>query len=452
MNVSEVVSIADRLVFKSRKKHLNDLERSIIEGVCEGRKYKDIASERIPPCGEAYVSEIAANLWKTISETLHENVKKSNFCSTIERHQSDSIISNEFVQNSYVNYHPDITIHHQSHRSSRLKQPTIIPQYLKDIPAIVPFYGRNEELELLKKWILEEKCQSIVISGKLGSGKTALARQLLEQIKGEFDEIVWQSVGCKRSLVEFIDRNLLPSLSISTLPEPPLDLEARISLFIEYLRQHRCLIILDDIDRLFASGELAGNYAPEYREYQELFRRLRETNHQSCLFLLSREEPSKLSLVNHSLQLAGLGEAGKKIFRANGLTDEDRWDNAIEYSGGNPSYLTAVSIAVNQLFGGRVGEFCKCPELFLTEEIRSSLNWQFYRLSESEKEVMKAVAIEPIPVNMYQLIQSIEISPSDISNAILSLGRRGLIDRLQTDDSILFSMQPIVRQLMLLSR
>jgi predicted transcriptional regulator len=89
---------------------------------------------------------------------------------------------------------------------------------------------------------------------------------------------------------------------------------------------------------------------------------------------------------------------------------------------------------------------------FLTEEIRSSLNWQFDRLSESEKEVIKAVAIEQIPVNMYQLIQSIEISPSDISNAILSLGRRGLIDRLKTDDSILFSMKPIVRQLMLLSR
>jgi hypothetical protein len=152
------------------------------------------------------------------------------------------------------------------------------------------------------------------------------------------------------------------------------------------------------------------------------------------------------------LQLTGLGEAGKKIFRDNGLTDEDRWDDAIEYSGGNPSYLTAVSIAVNQLFGGRVGEFCKCPELFLTEEIRSSLKWQFDRLSESEKEVMKAVAIEQIPVNMYQLIESIKISPSDISNAILSLGRRGLIDRLETDDSILFSMQPIVRQFMLISR
>ena len=84
---------------------------------------------------------------------------------------------------------------------------------------------------VFKHWKLLKaiQCRSIVISGTIGIGKTALARQLLEQIKGEFDEIVWQSVGSKRSLVEFIDRNLFPSLSISSLPEPPLDLEARIS-------------------------------------------------------------------------------------------------------------------------------------------------------------------------------------------------------------------------------
>ena len=326
MNVSEVVSIADRLIFKSRKKHLNDLERSIIEGVCEGRKYKDIAIEHIPPCGEAHVSEVAANLWKSVSESLGEDVKKSNFRSTIERYQFSIDSSTGFVhQINPLNVCSDITINNRSDRYSTQRHfidKTV--QHLKDIPDIVPFYGRNKELDLLKKWILEEQCRSLIISGKIGIGKTALARQLLEQIKGEFDEIVWQSVGCKRSLIEFIDRNLLPSLSISSLPEPPLDLEARISLLIEYLRQHRCLIILDDLDRLFTSGELAGNYAAEYLEYQELFRRLRETNHQSCLLLLSREELSHLSGVNHSLLLGRLGEAGKEIFRAKGLTDKDK--------------------------------------------------------------------------------------------------------------------------------
>jgi GTPase SAR1 family protein len=150
-------------------------------------------------------------------------------------------------------------------------------QYLKTIPDLVPIYDRTQELDSLKQWILTEQCRSILISGTAGIGKTALARQLVEDIKDEFDEIVWQSLGCQRSVDEFIDRNLIASLNIEALPEPPLDLEARLSLLLKHLRQHRCLIILDDLDRLFSSGELAGNYIEEYREYRGLFRRIWET-------------------------------------------------------------------------------------------------------------------------------------------------------------------------------
>jgi hypothetical protein len=450
MDIAEALKIADNLVFASRNKHLNDLERSIIEGVCEGKKYSQIAKDNY--CEQSHVNDVAADLWKAISSAVGEQVKKTNFRSTIERYRSENSAS---VGQVSFNVCPQITLNNHQYHNDRRSDRSNTPQYLKTIPDLTAVYGRTQELDSLKQWILAEQCRSIVISGAAGIGKTALARQLVEEIKGEFDEIVWQSLGCQRSVVEFIDRNIITSLNIAALPEPPLDLEARISLLLEHFRQHRCLIILDDLDRLFSSGELAGNYTAEYREYRELFRRIWETNHQSCLLLLSREEPSELAVMLgnnssiRSLPLAGLGEGGKEIFRAKGLSDEDRWDNAIEYLGGNPAYLESVSIAIKKLFGSKVGEFCKYEELFLTEDIKSLLTHQFDRLSTAERAAIGLLASENIPVSISRSIQLLNISPSDVGNALLSLCRRGLVERSETDDGTFFSLRSIVQRFIL---
>jgi hypothetical protein len=449
MDIAEALKIADNLVFASRNKHLNDLERSIIEGVCEGKKYSQIAKDNY--CEQSHVNDVAADLWKAISSAVGEQVKKTNFRSTIERHQSKNISSSFVEQISSLNFCSEVTLNNHQYHNDRKVDRSNTPQYLKTIPELVLTYGRNQELDSLKNWILRDKCRSIVISGTAGIGKTTIARQLVEDIKDEFAEIVWQSLGCQRSILEFIDRNLIASLKIDTLPESPLDLEARIFLLLEHFREHRCLIILDDLDRLFVSGELAGNYADEYREYRELFRRISETNHQSCFLLLSREEPSELAVMLgnnssiRSLPLGGLGEGGREIFRAKGLSDEERWDSAIEYLSGNPAYLESISIAIRKLFNGKVSEFCKYEELFLTEDIKSLLTFQFDRLSISEREVMRLLANETTPVSISKSIESLNISPSDIGNALLSLCRRGLVDRAETDDSTFFSLRSVVQ-------
>ncbi len=452
MDIAEALKIADNLVFASRNKHLNDLERSIIEGVCQGKKYSQIAKDNY--CEQSHVNDVAADLWKAISGAVGEQVRKANFRSIIERHQSKNISSSFVEQISLVNICSEVTLNHHPNHSLQKSDRSIFPQYLKTIPALAPFYDRSQELTTLKKWILEEQCRSIVIYGTAGIGKTALARQLLEDIKDEFEEIVWQSLGCQRSVVEFIDRNLIASLKIEALPEPPLDLEARLSLLLEHFRQHRCLIILDDVDRLFSSGELAGNYAEEYREYRELFKRIWEMNHQSCILLLSREEPSEMAISVgnnssiHSLPLGRLGEVGREIFRANGLRDEDRWDDAIECLGGNPAYLESVAIATKKLFGGKVDEFCRYEELFLTEDIKSLLTRQFDRLSVAERKVMRYFAGE-ISVSISSAIESLNISPSDVSNAIVSLARRGLIQCNETNEGTVFGLGSIVKKFIL---
>jgi AAA domain len=454
MNVANALKLADKLMFDSNNRHLDDLERSIVEGVYQGKKYKQIANEY--SCSESHLTDVAADLWKALSDALGEKVKKANFKSTVERCHSKVESSTGFVQQiNPLNVCSDITIHNQLEPPSKQTEQPNTPQYLKTIPDLVLIYGRIKELDLFKQWILTDKSRSIIIYGTAGIGKTALARQLLEDIKDEFEEIVWQSLSCQRTVIEFIDRNLIASLNINALPEPPLDLEARLSLLLEHCREHRCLIVLDDIDRLFSSGELAGNYTEEYREYRELFRRIWETNHQSCVLLLSREEPSEIAVTLgknssiHSLLLGELGEGSREIFRAKGLSDEDRWDYAIEYLGGNPAYLESVSIAIKKLFGGKVGEFCKHEELFLTEEIESLLTHQFSRLSTVEQEVIKSLAGEGAPIGISRLIESLNMSPADVGKAIVSLGRRELIDRTETDDGTFFSLRLIVTKFIL---
>ena len=70
-------------MFDSTSKYLDNLQRSIVEGVWEGKTYKDIADST--DRSEGHVRDLASTLWKDISEAVGETVKRSNFKSVIER-------------------------------------------------------------------------------------------------------------------------------------------------------------------------------------------------------------------------------------------------------------------------------------------------------------------------------------------------------------------------------
>jgi hypothetical protein len=74
MYLEQASTLVDRLVYEFNGEHLNDLERSIVEGVSEGKKHGKIAEE----IGQTtrHVTDAGAKLWEALSKALGEKVSK----------------------------------------------------------------------------------------------------------------------------------------------------------------------------------------------------------------------------------------------------------------------------------------------------------------------------------------------------------------------------------------
>ncbi len=459
MDVEEILKFADNLVFAKTGKHLDNVQEAILIGAWQGQKYPKIAAEA--HCSEGHARDVASELWKILSDVLGEAVNKSNFKSTLKRQQF-SIISSHYwkdtVQIGNVNICPETL---QSINFTKTRSPFSTPtpentqpqirQDLRDAPDIASFYGRTSELTSLQQWILQEGCRLVAILGISGIGKTAIALHLLPLIQHQFDYVIWRSLGTSPTL-ETTLKSLIKFLSNRPETELPVSTDELLSLLMEKLRSHRCLIILDDVQTILSSRQIAGNYRPECEKYSSLFKLIGATSHNSCLILNSWEPPREIVALTRenarvcSLQLDGLGAAAGEILREKGLLDQDKWESLINTYRGNPLWLKIVAALIQELFSGRVAELLQYDMLFLPEELKARLQQQCDRLSELEKQVMCCMGHEIESVSISQLLEKVQLSPSELFNALQSLGWRSLIEKQEQENQALFTLSPVIRQ------
>jgi hypothetical protein len=383
---------------------LSDLQQEILKGSWEGRSYKCIANS----CGYQlqYVKDVGYRLWHLLSESCGEIITKKNFPVKIE-----SII-NASVKTINKN------------------------QDWADAPDISIFFGRNKDLVTLKQWITQDSCRLVGVMGMGGMGKTQLSVKLGKEIEDSFEYIIWRSLRNPLPITDF----LTDLINFFTNKKIKISdcLEVQISQLLYFLKEHRCLLILDNVETILKNNGYAGQYCQEYKGYSRFFRQIGLVTHQSCLILTSRETPhdlEQMSGINYPvrlLELNGLNYLeGKKIFQAVGnFSASDRqWQTLIQFYNGNPLLLELVAHHIQVVFRGDIAQFLEEGK-YIFDDLRQVLDRHLERLSRAEKEIIYCLATTWQPVSLAELkvkLRSLD-TKKRITDILQSLTRRLVIN------------------------
>jgi hypothetical protein len=375
---------------------------------------------------------VGCELWQLLSKAFGKQVNKSNFSQFIRR---------QAISVSYF----------QGKNKSLVTTATLKKKYQDwgTAPDISEFYGRVPEIQQIVNWIDDRDCRLILISGMVGIGKTTLATQVAQKLSQQFDYIIWRSLRNAPPPREIID-SLLTLFSHRRDVDLSTSLDRKLIQLVSYLRQYRCLIVLDDLQSVLDQGERACYYLSGYEGYGQLLRSIICTQHQSLFMTTSRVIPKGLTFYGQEkvgfLSLQGLdGSDFKNIYghRFQILNSDKQWQDLLKYYLYNPQFISIVTGKIEQLFDDNINDFLNA-QLTLLEEVSLLIAQEFKNLTPLEKEIAYWLAIECSPMSGEKLAKKIiqPVVKSKIIEGINLLKQRSLVKQ----ENFSYTLHPLFKE------
>ncbi|MBS3028533.1 MAG: hypothetical protein HCA25_16005 [Dolichospermum sp. DET50] len=393
---------------------LNDCQEAILEYSLQNISY---ANMNLGYAVDTIKNNTGPDLFKYLSEVTDRKVTKPNCKIVITR-----------------------LLEQNSQKIDQLTNNHLLHIDLREQPVPKDFYGREQELSQLEKWIIEDKSALIGVFGLGGIGKTQLSIKFVEKVKDKFEYVFWKNLEYAPFVEDFFTDMESYFLADNTENR---NISPRIMRLINFLQNHRCLLIFDQWQKLTDTNEIS---VEQYTKYERLLKAIVEQQHQSCLIFNSSIIPEQMnSFVNNSrvkeFLLEGLNnqDCGEllKNFQFKDFTNSSIKTLIKQYKG-HPLALQSAATTIQNWHNGNIADFLE-GTLFIGDAMNDLLDKQFSYLSNLDINIMQKLSHEQEPISLLEIYEFfLSISKLNIRKALEKLWKIGLISQNNQEKFVTF--------------
>ncbi|MFZ4641085.1 MAG: AAA family ATPase [Nodosilinea sp.] len=405
MDFEEITKLINQVALVQKGRPLKDVERLVLKGAWENQTYTTMASLTVGYSEDYLKKDVGPKLWRFLSDlvdTRQQGIKlnKRNLQNVLQTWaaQQESAIPPEVPGTGRAGF-------------------AVAVQGLPPLDE-TELWGRQADCQRLIQWVRGDRCRLILLWGLPGVGKTALAIYLAQTLKADFDRVGYLLLSDQATdtlVLQALTNWFRSGQDPSPQPDPAIDTPQWI---VDQCGQRPCLIVIDQMERLFAPQQLAGTYRAGQERMSALLQQLATSQHQSCILCVSQEKPEDLAhwlgprVRDYHLQ-GWTDEAVKGFLDQRGEVSGNRqdWVTFNHRYGGTPLALKGIASSLQDLYQGQLHLFLKQTETSLCDRADRALQTLMDRLTSEEEELLYWLAQAQLPLTLARLKQEMPAYP-----------------------------------------